>query len=332
MNSDNKNKLRSGLSGAGVPSSISNQQVIPNIIEQGIDTKPIAKSKIASAKPAIEKLKPELLDFNGVLSTLSNELSDASLKSLFDDNKEIKLRSMTVSEFKSMSKALEQFESDIRLLDRSQKDYKMNSKRIEQMLLGELDVILSRCITNGVATRELIIYDWVYSLLYLRCISRGTESTFSIKCSNKTCDAYIKSDISKVVSDLENNKSEFNNVPSESIVINDNLSLLIMPPIRNDFIYVGDRLSTDQLCNQVIVDMSMWLKGYISGDQVFIFSNEQRETVFDSLTDTTFDKIKTVIDDIQYKFYRNFSVSKCPKCEKETTIDMSDFIMFFFVI
>jgi hypothetical protein len=169
-------------------------------------------------------------------------------------------------------------------------------------------------------------------LLYLRCISRGNEGTFTVKCGTTNCNSVISANINSIIESIENNAQGFTSIPSGVVEINKDLSIIVVPPSRNDMLYIQNRVLSDENADHTILSYAMSIKGYVINSEMIILNQEQREQLFDNLKSDKFEEIVKIYREVESKFYKSFGSFKCSECGEETTIDISDFILFFFGI
>lgn len=267
----------------------------------------------------IEKPTEQKVANNTDVSVLVNKISNIySGDFKLPSNKEItvNMRTMTVEEYKFLSKFLE-FSG-----------IEGNEKETELEIINSIDTVLQRCITNNIDIRTITIFDWYYLILNLKMMSRGDKDKLTMPCSSKSCDNEItitSDDLSEAI--LENSES-LNKNPISIIDVSEDTSLYIANPNIND-IRISEKLALNNNESKIFYVSSSYIKGCITNGTNYILSPEQRNQVFSSLNYDSMNKIISIHQSLEKEFISSCGLDKCPKCGKSTGITCSDFILFF---
>lgn len=266
--------------------------------------------------------------FSNLLGSIQSELYQEEISLISDDSTTVNLRSMTVEEYKFVNQQLELFEDDIKKLSN------VREKQIRELsFINSLDTVLQRCIVNQINVSDLIIYDWLFLLLALRCISRPSETnmTLTYKKDGKIETKTTEIDVPDFLNYLKENSESFSNKIIGTEKIADDYSLFIMPLIRGDMHFIEQNMKQDPNSEKSFLEIAMATKAFMQDDQTaYVMTPDKRLNLFSSIGNYD------IIRNIQDKYYQNlnnfFSVVNHYFREKfgnTEAIDISDFILFF---
>lgn len=288
----------------------------------------VVESKGSDLK--IEKMmKLENNDFSSLLNTVSNKLFSQKINLLSDENINLDIRSMTVAEYKFMTKQVEIYDSLISSLSKKDENYSRNLRKRESVLLSCIDVVLQKCITNNISVMDLLFYDWIYLAIVLRMISRGDSKIFKTTCDNQNCKSDISINVEKILSNLTEKKNNFLKTPIDLISFND-ITLYIAPPSRKDIFEVEKTFITDYDSNFDILNLASYIRAIVKNDIAYVLTYEQKVQLMNVLNTDILNKIKISVDENINSFYTSMGTFTCSECQKEVHVDFSDFILFFF--
>lgn len=228
------------------------------------------------------KMKTSLVDnssFSKLINNVSGELYVQEVSLLSHPEISLKLRSMTVAEYKFLATQMEMFYSSL--------DDKKASSSNKRSLSESLDVILSRCITDPINVDDLSLFDWFYLLMYLRCISRGETSSFVTRRKKadkeKENKETIEVNLYELLDFLNDNKESFVRVPVHTEELND-VVLVLMPLTRGDVKFAERYTNVDD--NEMgsgLANVAMSINGFVEDGEYKILEREQRIQLFNNL-------------------------------------------------
>lgn len=281
--------------------------------------------------PSLEIRGVENQEFDSFLSEFRNNLFNDEFSTLSNPSIKLQLRSMTVSEYKFLTKQFEVYQRSLENLDKNNPEISREIDLRESILTNAIDNVLQRCITNNVRVYDLTIFDWIYAMIALRAISRGTERNLRITCSNKKCNQEIRLGILEVMKALENNREKFIVNPINIIPINESISVYLGIPTRGDLVEAQKIFMGDKETSLSFVSSSMYIRAYIQNQTTAnLLTPIQRFNFIDVLQYDIIKKIKDSVNANLNSFYSCFGEIKCEACGKITEVDVSDFILFFY--
>jgi len=311
------------------------KEIVKNIEENIIEDKPISKpiENVPIMKKSTNKKieKTQHIDdqsFNNFIQNFSAEIYSDEVALLSYDNHITQLRSMTVEEYKFLSKQLEIFESRNEILDKNAIDYTYQSRLLEFSLTNALDVILKRCITNNYEIENLTIHDWVYLLVYLRLLSRGEEAKFKINV-DKTL-SYIDINISDMLDEIKSHKDEFCKNPMDYLSIDDDLDIYLMVPTRGDILYIQEECSKDPDASFKMLSLAMCIKAFVKDGVANVMTPSQRIQFFNSLSYDQLRNIKKSYEKNNKAFFNIINMFIHKYNANAQGLNISDFILFFY--
>lgn len=296
-----------------------------------------------SKKQMTDQLKTKHVtpeDFDSFLNQFTSRIYTDEVKLLSSEENIVQLRSMTVEEYKFLTK---QYEISI--------DKKINIKvddpnytalvnDIEFSIVNGIDTVLRNCITSNHSVEDLIIYDWIYLLLYTRLMSRGEESRFKIdkvvdtivdgKKTTKEVSEYIDVNLDELLKRMYERRNEFIKNPVKIIDIGNGISLYIMTPTRSDMIYVQQMCLRNPETSYDIAQAAVSVKAYIKDGVANIMTPDQRVKIMDTLLYDDLNEILSVCKENQNAFFDiiNEFIRETNGGAKGLVI--SDFILFFY--
>jgi hypothetical protein len=274
-------------------------------------------------------------NFSSIIKNFKNNLFNDEFSLLSNPATRIQLRSMTVGEYKFLTKQFEIYEKSIESIEKeNQKQINENYDRDidirESILTNAIDTVLQRCITNNIKFSDLTLFDWIYSIIALKIVSRGSDENLKIFCSNKSCRNPIMIGVMNAINNLRETKDKFMVNPIDIIPIKDDISLYLSVPTRGDFIEAQKIFLSDSESTLGFVNSAMFVRAYIQNNCAYILSPNQRFDLINILPYEILKKIKEAVNLNVGTFYKCFSEIKCDKCNQTTEVDLSDFIMFFY--
>jgi len=287
------------------------------------------KEKIS--KPLFSESKvSSQYEFGELIENLQNELYTDEF-TLVSGEDSIKMRSMKTEEYKFLAKQMEMFEMS--------KEENLTSSQIrqkEKILYNGLDTVLQRCIVNGYDVSDMNEFDWIYCLLYLRCISRDSTSLFNVK--NTTIENGKEVSITKTVEVkidellkfLCDKKNLFIVDPMGIVNLTDDISLYLTLPTRGDICYINQRLTSDNESNYRSLVLAMCIKAFVKDGVANVLNQDQKVMLFDQIEYNTMKEIGRLYNscyDSFFKVVNQFFHEECGECE---ALDVSDFIVLFY--
>jgi len=296
-----------------------------------------AVKKVVENLPTVGKIKTSRnvdgAEFDDFLNHLSSELYTDEV-TLLDGETVVQLKSMTVEEYKFLTKQLELFESRNSMLDKSLDSYEYDVQQLEFALTSSLDVILKRCITNQYPVENLTLYDWVYLLVYLRLISRGEEAKFKITSRTKDKStpkvSYIDINISEMLDWIKDRREQFMKNPMSYINVDDTLGLYLMIPTRGDMIYIQNYCKSDPEASANILTLAMCVKAYVRDGVANIMSADQRVKLLSCLSYDHLQEITSAYKENSEVFFEVVNDYVRTYNKDAEGFNLSDFILFFY--
>jgi hypothetical protein len=271
------------------------QQVVYPQVQQGIVIPPEQGVRQASGQ-----------DISNLLGALNSNLYTSEVNLLSDPSTTAKLRSMTVQEYKFLSKQLEIFENTIRNMSKSDQKSKWKFDLCEMRLTNSLNTVLQNCVDKNTKLPELSFFDWVYLLLVLKQISRGSTTSWEVKCSQKECDASIPVSTADIIERMQNLERDVFKTPFCEVECS-GITLLLSVISRADMEY---------------------MEKFISKNKDYTLDT----CTIANLNLGVMEEIVNATKDHMARFTETFGVVVCQKCGKEVKINVSDFFLSFFVL
>jgi hypothetical protein len=332
------------------------QETPPEPKPESKPKKKVSKKKKSAAKkvqkedppsnPITETKQVNAVEFGQFLSNFSSQVYSDEVHLLSSDEHVIQLKSMTVEEYKYLSKQLEIFEGRSRDLDKDDEDYLHKAQELEFALTNALDVVLRRCIVNNFPIENLTIYDWVYLLVYTRLMSRGEEANFKVtiedpepkpkkKVSKKKKGdekkvEYIDINLSELLDHLRANRNLFIQNPIGYVDVDENVGLYLMMPTRGDMLYVQQECLRNPNASLSILSIAMCVKAYVQDGVANIMSPDQRIQLVNSLSYDHLRQISKAYDENQKAFFGTINEWVKTYNESAGGFEISDFILFFY--
>jgi len=286
--------------------------------------------KQVSQVPKLQIQQAASQNFDSFLSEFKNNLFNDEFALLSSPEVKLQLRSMTVGEYKFLSKQNEIYRRSLENVDENNLDISREVDIRESILTNAIDNVLQRCVTNNIRIYDLTLFDWIYISLALRAISRGTESNLRVRCSDKKCNGEIKIGVSELLEKLDENKESFTKNPIAIIPIKEDISVYLSLPKRGDLVEAQKIFLGDNESSLSFVNTSMYIRAYIKNNTAYLLEPQQRYSLFNVLDYEEIKKIQNVVNENISSFYRCFSELKCSNCKKTVEVDISDFILFFY--
>lgn len=320
------------------------EEDVPEVEEK---PKPKPKKKSKSKKKTVKKDPPKKVEnpiteskhippveFAQFLQQFSSEIYSDEVHLLSSSEHVVQLRSMTVEEYKYLSKQLEVFDSRIEDLDKSDVEYRQQVKDLEFSLTNALDVVLRRCIVNDFAVENLSVYDWIYLLVYIRLLSRGEEANFRITVKDmKTKESkteYIDINLSELLDCIKNNSETFSQNPIDCIDVGEGVSLYLMTPTRGDMLYVQQQCLRNPEASMSIMSIAMCVKAFVKDGVANIMSPDQRVQLVNSLSYDHLREITEAYEENRRGFFDVINGWIREHNEGAEDFEVSDFILFFY--
>ena len=333
--------------------TIEDSPVESETIEEEVEEKPVTspKPKKKSIKiPPKKVIKKPQMDFSttqdkklsvtgtqvadsetltALLSSLQQDLQTDEFYLLTEEGTPVQIRSMKTEEYKFLTKQLEMFEGFIR----EERDLTpIEVKAREAVLYNALDSVLQRCIVNPVNVLTLNQFDWLYSLLYLRCISRTKIASFTItkgEGKNKTAES-VDIDLEQLLIYLKDNKERFECSPMDTIEISEGFHLYLMLPTRGDYQYINSLYEADQTNSYYTLMLAMCIRAFVTGGVANILAPEQRIEIFNQLKYDNLKKIGDAHSRCRSEFFNVINEYFEEVCGEYEALAVSDFILSFF--
>jgi len=329
-------------------------EVVEEVIEQpqpaAVVTPPkkqpkkVAKKKVPTVAPVnIEIAEPPQdipskqitkNEFSSFLKDFKTDLYTDAIEIPSNPEVLVKLKAMTVEEYKFLTKQLDMFENKIQSIQ-NEEDTLDQKRRIQLAEIGlnsALDVLLTRCIANQVKVEMLTIYDWVYLLLYLRLVSRGEECKFKIRKGKgkDVTEEYIEFDLSELLDYLIANRERYCSNIIANVPVNEAVSLCVMPITRGDYAYMQKEFAKDANSTLSILAGALSCKAFIRGGVANIMSLPQRVELANNLHYDVINEVMDSYDNNNARFFEVINEFIKSKNEHAEEIDISDFILFFY--
>jgi len=281
-----------------------------------VQDEPVEETPTLEAKPTSNEI------FDSLVSSIQKDLYQEEIALLSDPSITVRLKSMSLEEYKFLTKQLEIFERDIEnIIDAREIELR------EISLTNTLDTILQRCITNEVNVLDITVYDWIYLLLALRCISRPSESYFSVKQGKEK--KRVKIDVIEILNRLRTRREEFCESPLGTVDISDDTYALIMPPTRGDMHFISKAIQGDPNASSAFLLLSCIVKAFVKDGKAYLMTPEQRDTLVSTCID--YDSVKEVgriHKTNEQKFYNIINEYFQEEFGEVEAIEVSDFILF----
>jgi hypothetical protein len=292
-------------------------------------------NEVLSKPKQVEERQLEVKQFNNesfdaMISSLKKDIYHQKIQLLSDPNKHVDLRCMTISEYKFLTRQMAIYDQSIDTINKKSETYERDVQKRESVIIGAIDNVLQRCITNDVSVLDITHFDWVYLATILRLISKGDDTIYSVKCDKKDCNTKVKISVTKLVDDIRNNSIDFIKNPLGKIPFKDK-ELYIALPTRGDKLFAESEFFKDGESSLNVLNTAMYIRALVVDNIAYLLSNKQRIDFLNIVDDAnTLVKLDKIINDNTLAFYKSFSTVKCPSCGKEVMITFSDFIIFFF--
>jgi hypothetical protein len=268
--------------------------------------------------------------FDVFLSEIKNNLFNDEFLLLSSPSTKIQLRSLTVEEYKFLTKQFEIYQNSFKETDKNDPNYIREIDLRESILTNAIDNVLQRCVTNGISIYDLTFFDWVFAILALRSVSRGTEENLKVICTKKDCKNEIQLGVMNVLKNIQSLKDTFIVNPLKIIPINEKYSIYLGIPTRGELVEAQKLLLEDPDSSLNLLNSVMYIKALVENKDVLLLNPYQRLKLMNTLNFNVIQEINKTIDENKKKFYSCFGEIKCEKCGKITEIDISDFILFFY--
>lgn len=257
----------------------------------------------------------------------SSEFFDTDISLPCKPSQIIRLRSMRVDEYKYLARVLETFESFVQNIDEDSEDAVRGLESRENALNQALDVVLERCMITDYPIQNLTMWDWLYSLLCLRMVSRGNKSNMSFRCKDIDCNSWVKIEINSVLENIEKFSNEADIDPITYVDLEEDKKLYISIPTRGDIDFVSRLFEEDEDASMKILTIAMSIKAVIIDDTAYVLDPIQRLRLFQAIGD--YDKIQEInkiYNNVNNSFFESACKLKCEKCGKESGVNLGDFI------
>lgn len=304
-----------------------NMPIVQEVIKKQEPPIPLTQSVV---KQQLEIKTTDDRELESLINNFRNNLfNDEFILPTATDAK-IQLRSMTVNEYKFLAKQFEIYQKSLTSLDQNNPEISREIDLRETILTNAIDIVLQRCITNNIKVYDLTFYDWVFSILALKAVSRGTDENLRVSCQNKDCRNEIKIGVSNVIKNIVNNKAVFLANPIAIVPLDNSISLYLSVPLRGDFFEAQKIFLNDKDSNLSFINNAMYIRAYIKDNVAHLLTPEQRFSMFNVLQYDSIKEIQKAINNNLTSFYGCFGNITCDKCGKITELDISDFILFFY--
>jgi hypothetical protein len=293
------------------------------------------KQKALDVQPSPSHIMPisqvaNKSEFDSLISEFKNNLFNDEFILLSNEHKKIQLRSMTVAEYKFLAKQMEIYQKTLISIDRTNPESSRELDLRESILTNAIDTVIQRCITNDINVYELSYFDWIYSLLALKAVSRGADDNLKIKCQNAQCGADVSLGVGKVLKTILSKKSEITSNLIKIVRLTDDTELYLSVPLRKNLFEAQKIFVNDPDSSLAFINSAMYIQAYIKNGVANILNESQRMELYNVLPYEKVKEIEVAISESLLKFYKCFGEFKCEKCEAMTEIDVSDFILFFY--
>lgn len=304
------------------------------VVEQVVRKLPatIKQTKaVTQAAPSLQ-IKPVANDeFDSFLAEFKNNLFNDEFAIPSSPETKIQLRSMTVSEYKFLSKQFEIYQRSLDAISKDTVDVARESDIRESILTNAIDNVLQRCITNNIRVYDLTLFDWVYAMLAVRAISRGTEENLKLRCNKKDCNSDIKVGVATLMEKIEESKAKFIVNPVGIIPVKDGINLYLGLPTRGDLVEAQKIFLGDEDTSLGFVNIAMYIKAYVDEQNTaHLLNPQQRFALMNALQYDIIKQVKEKVNQNFQSFYDCLGEIKCTACGKTMEVDVSDFILFFY--
>lgn len=295
-----------------------------------IEKKPVPKIKKPITPPILESINASdesVMDFIG---GMQKSLYTEEVELLTEPTK-IQLKSMSVEEYKFMTKQLEMFKGDMDKLEESGAEARLKEHR-ELVLTNALDTLLQRCIVNDYSVEELTMFDWLYLLLVLRCVSRPSDSTFIVTegSGKKKVERRVSLDIMELLEKLKEDSEKFVKNPLGYIELENDNGLYLMIPTRGDMGFIEKEMMKDSESSLSILTIACSVKAFVSNGKAHIMSPEQRIQLFNKLEYEVVGEIRKAYNESYQNFFSVINEYMVGVFGDIEAIEMSDFILYFY--
>jgi hypothetical protein len=270
-------------------------------------------------------------DISNLLGSLKSNLYTSEVNLLSDPSSSVQLRAMTVQEYKFLSKQLEIFENTVRGMNKEDDNVKWKFDLCEMRLTNSLDTVLKNCVSNIKDTSTLSFFDWVYLLMVLKQISRGSTTSWEVKCSNKDCKKNLPVQTNDIIQSMQSLNQDIYKMPFGTVEFN-GIKLLLSVINRGDMEYMEKFIAKNKDYNLDTCTIACSIKEYESNGVKSKMNCSQRFQVFDSLNIGVMEEIVHKTKDHMKAFTETLGMVTCDKCGEEVKINVSDFFLSFFVL
>jgi hypothetical protein len=265
--------------------------------------------------------------FNNLLKSVSDELYLQEVNLLVDDVT-LKLRSMTVEEYKFLSKGLESY---VQFLSSSSPS-KAEFQESNISFTNTLDTILSRCITDNVDINDVSFYDWFYLLMYVRCLSRGHICTFNMKRKEEERSENVEVNLYDLLDYIKEHKNDFVDIPIHIEDVND-VQIVLMHLNRGDMRFAENYcLNVDSEMSVSLANLAMSVKGFVEDSTFYTLTPEQRMSLFSGLNYDLMQNLNSVFKKSEDKFVAVINEWFDKNHPDMEALQLSDFILSFYTI
>jgi len=295
-----------------------------------VEKTPIVKQTPSVVPPSLQSINASdksVMDFiGGMKKSLYNDEVE-----LLTESTKIQLRSMSVEEYKFMTKHLEMFESDMKRIEETTDDSRLKEHR-ELVLTNALDVSLQRCITNNYPVEELTLFDWLYLLLMLRCVSRPSDSTFIVTYGQgkEAVKKRVTLDAMKLIERIREGKDRFIKNPLGYVELEDGTGLYLMIPTRGDMKYIESEMLRDPEATASILTSACTVKAFVQDDKAHMMNPEQRIKLFNTLEYDTVRDIRKAYGESYSSFFDVVNEFFEEAFGEIEAIEFSDFILYLY--
>lgn len=179
--------------------------------------------------------------------------------------------------------------------------------------------VISVCTSGVLDTRKLCAADTEYAFLQIRSKSVGEEVKPQVTCTNCQKSTNIKIKLDEIT--IGKKKENTNDT---SIVINNNLSLIMRYPSIHDFDYNIDEV-------ELVFELAKkCIEAVVLNDQLHRAEDISQKELSDFVDNMMPDQFAKLIDFIQTSPELKFSFNyKCPHCESEVRVELNSVSDFF---
>lgn len=274
------------------------------------------------------------MDVNALLGALKGNLYTTEVTLLSNERIVVKLRAMTVQEYKFLSKQLEIFESSIQAIEKNDPEARWKFDVSELNLSNSLKTVLGNCITDvnqPLDLGQLTFFDWVYLLLVLRQISRGSSTIWEITCTNKKCKKKSTIQIDKIIERMQSIDKRLYQDTFKEITYKD-IKLGLSTITKQDIDFMEQYILHNKDQNMDTMTVACSVKYYEMNGVRHILEPDQRFLVFNSFSKELMEDVATSVSEHMKKFTGCFGKISCEHCGKVNTVTVSDFFFSYFVL